>query len=116
MTQLGAIVRLLMLFACLVPTTGTRKALAAPLGLPAPTLPAPIAPAEEEDTRQQSEEETACNEKLRSRTSHFVVARPFTEHPPFTLSSLSATRHVVPGPAPSPADPFRNGLGCPFRC
>ena len=116
MTRFGAIVRLLMLFACLVPAAGTRKAVAAPLGLPAPIAPAPVAPAEEEDTRQQSGEETACKEKLRYRVSHFLVARPFTEHPPITLASRPTRTHVVPCPAPSPADPFRNGLGCPFRC
>jgi hypothetical protein len=113
MTGVGAIVRLLMLAACLVPFTSTRQAavfaLTSPVS-PAPTSPAPVS--EEEETERLPE--VAAKEKTRrsgppAGRPSAVSARPPHAHP-------STTPNTFPTRSPSPIDPFRNGLGCPFRC
>jgi hypothetical protein len=114
MTGAGAIVRLLMLGTCLVPFTSTRQAalfVSAPPVSSAPTTPAPP-PSEEEET-ERGQEVTA---KEKARRSAALASRPpaASARPlhanPVALPSKSPTR------SPSPIDPFRNGLGCPFRC
>jgi hypothetical protein len=116
MTRVGVFVRLLMLVACLVPFTSPRQAAAAlaptPPATPVPATPTPTPLQEEEDTER--EEEAAGKDKARTSpppthrpsvaSAQALYAHPFT--PPGTSSTS----------CPSPVDPFRNGLGCPFRC
>ena len=105
-----------MLVACLVPFTSARQAaafaIASPVAPAVPVTPTP-APVQEEEENER-EEEAASKEKARTAplpasrastvSSQLLYAHPFTPH------GTSATR------SPSPVDPFRNGLGCPFRC
>ena len=112
MIRVGAIVRLLMLAACLVPFTSTRQASAAFALTPATPL-APTAPIQEEEDTQRQEE---ANGKEKARTPS-----PPPNHPSAaSAQSLYARPLTAPGtspaPSPAPVDPFRNGLGCPFRC
>jgi hypothetical protein len=112
MTPVAVIVRLLMLVACAVPCTSTRMAVAATPPPGAPSQSAPIVPTEEEDTER--EEQNAGKEKLRTHASPSQFRRASQSAPVNPLSG-SAIRTVIPS-SPSPADPFRNGLGTPFRC
>lgn len=116
MVRFGAIVRFLMLVVCLVPFTSTRQveiALAPYVPL-APVLPVSEAPSpvnEEDDER-----ETDGKERLAAQAKHRPPVReqigslpgPHTAHP----SHPSPVRTTPP----VAADPFRNGLGSPYRC
>ena len=112
MTQLGAIVRLIMLAACLVPFTNIRQV--GSLLAFKPSLPAQTAPLPQEDDSEREEEVS----KLRVSN-----VRPEKQLPddrllymlPSVLNLGSPTGRVTPS-APSPLDPFRNGLGSPYRC
>ena len=113
MTRVGVIVRLLMLLACAVPFTSARQAWAAINPKAAtPASPAPFVPIQEEE---DTEREEAAGGKEKARTS------PPPHHPRAvrfqTLHSGHAPRLLTVIPtSPAPIDPFRNGLGCPFRC
>jgi hypothetical protein len=109
MARFGAIVRLFMLAACLVPFTSSRHA-AAFLPISPDLSPAPIPVQEEEET--QRDKDTPGTEGRRSA-------------PPPCHASAVSVRQVYPPPfptgpvaprSPAPVDPFRNGLGCPIRC
>jgi hypothetical protein len=113
MIRVGAIVRLLMLAACVVPFTSARQAAAfAPNSpaVPAPTSPAPVQ--EEEDTQRQEE----ANGKEKARTPSPPPNRPSAASAQTLYSRPLTAPGTSPAPSPSPIDPFRNGLGCPFRC
>ena len=113
MSRLGAIVRYLMLAACLVPFTNTRQA----AGALAPLVPlTPVAPAadfpagEEDDERETDAKEHAAPAK------HRPPARELTDLlPPACAAHLHHPSRVRTTP-PVAADPFRNGLGTPYRC
>jgi hypothetical protein len=118
MTGVGAIVRLLMLAACLVPFTSTRQAVAfalispvapAPNSTPNSPLPAPVS--EEEETERSPE--VAAKEK--TRKSAPAASRPSAVSS-WRLHAHPSTPRTSPTRSPSPIDPFSNGLGCPFRC
>jgi hypothetical protein len=111
MTRVGAIVRLLMLLACAVPFTSARQAWAAIN--PKAAAPAPFVPIQEEEDTER--EETAGG-KEKARTSPPPSQRPRVARFQ-TLHSGHAPRLLTVIPtSPAPIDPFRNGLGCPFRC
>lgn len=113
MPTLGAILRFLMLAACLVPFTSAQQALGAlaPV-LPATPAPAPDAPAhEEEDEREEPDgtERNTAPSRFRAHAREHVGTLPAIRHTP-------RTHLTAPRPAPVAADPFRNGLGAPYRC
>ena len=110
MGRVGAIVRFLLLGACLVPFSSTRQVVAFVPAPPTPAAPAPL-PEEEETERGK---EPAGKEKARRSAQPSgpkPAVFPARLHPhPTTAPTTPATR------SPHPIDPFRNGLGCPFRC
>ena len=114
MLRFGAIVRLLMLTACLVPFTSARQAATAlapfvPLA-PATTAEAP-APVEEDDER-----ETAGKERLSASAKHRPPVRELIDHLPHAHSPLLSSSLRERAAPPVAADPFCNGLGSPYRC
>jgi hypothetical protein len=113
--RLAVLIRLLMLITCVVPFTSTRQAMAA-VALNTPDTALPLPPSvpiqEEEDTER--EEEVTGKEKARSSPLPSHRTRAARGH---NLYAHPTTRfHRVITSSPSPLDPFRNGLGCPFRC
>ena len=112
MTRVGAIVRLLMLLACAVPFTSARQAWAATNPRAANTAPTPFIPIQEEE---DTEREESAGGKEKARTSppsrHPRAVRSQPLHPGRAPKLLAVVTSC-----PAPADPFRNGLGCPFRC
>jgi hypothetical protein len=114
MARPGAILRLLAVLLCLLPFGTVRQAggkfapARAPFALPGE---AP-APAEEEDERETAVAKERLTSPARSR---LPACRPTG-----TLLPLpAAPRLPAPGERPSSpfdADPFRNGLGSPYRC
>jgi hypothetical protein len=112
MVRIGLVVRVLMLATCLVPFTSPRQASAVvPTSVPAPALPTPIGGQEEEVERG---EEAAAKEA--ARTTHPVPHRLSAPVRPSASSSAHHRRTPSPVPTPVPLDPFRNGLGSPYRC
>ena len=113
MARIGAIVRLLMLAAGLVPFTSTRQAVAflstQPTSSAAPTAPASV-PEEEETERGK---EPAGKEKARKFAP---PSRPASPPRRPVYSRPSACHAALAIASPALIDPFRNGLGCPFRC
>lgn len=114
MVRVGAIVRLLMLVACLVPFTSPRQASAA-FAPSSAALPAPVEserPQEETDT-QRLEEEVAVKAGVRA-------VQPRTDSPPgsltFAFPNLAPFSRLSAVSTPVRVDPFRNGLGSPYRC
>jgi hypothetical protein len=121
MSRVGAAIRLLMLAACLVPFTSPRAAAAA-LALappPAAPLPAPAdGPAESEQAPEDDteREEQAGGSKHAARAAHPAAGRPSAPSAGHAFPTRSPT---ISAPAEFPrvaADPFRNGLGSPYRC
>lgn len=112
MTQLGAIVRLIMLAACLVPFTNIRQ-VGAVLAFK-PALPVQTAPQPQEDDSEREEEVS----KLRVSNLRLEKQLPDDQLlytlPP--ILSLGPPAGWATCSAPSPLDPFRNGLGSPYRC
>lgn len=116
MTRIGAILRLLAILLCLVPFTSARQARMAF----APPLPLiPVAPENETpapDSEEDDEREAAdARERLLTRSHH----RPTAGHP-IDVLPLPRASHAPAAPerpaSPRAADPFRNGLGSPYRC
>jgi hypothetical protein len=116
MVRFGAIVRFLMLAVCLVPFTSVRQAEAAlaPFVPGAPSGPVNEAPApvnEEDDER-----ETDGKERLAAQAKHRPAVREQIGSLPRATSAHPSRRSPVRTTPPVPADPFRNGLGSPYRC
>jgi hypothetical protein len=113
MARLGLIVRLLMLAACLVPFTSTRQA-GALLAL-APSVPVQDSPAPQEDDSEREEESSGKEKQKASRMRLEHRAGSGQHHdrvPPTAAPSLpKKPTHIL-----HPLDPFRNGLGSPYRC
>ncbi len=114
MPSLGAIFRTFMLIACLVPFTSAQQA----AGALAPILPvvpvgnAPVAPVNEED----DEREVDGKERVSSPSRHYSPVREPVER--FAPAHASNRSHLTRARAVPPVseDPFRNGLGTPYRC
>jgi hypothetical protein len=116
MVQVGAIVRFLMLAVCLVPFTSARQAAVAlapyvPLAPGGPVNEAP-APVNEED----DERETDGKERLTAQAKHRPAAREQIGNLPRTRSPHPSRLSAVRTTPPVAVDPFRNGLGSPYRC
>ena len=116
MAHAGAIIRVLMLLLCVVPFASARQAGSAFAPI-LPRLPlAPVsgapAPVEEEDERETSErqERLHANSRQRAFSRTWVGNQLIKRHP------LSAPQVSARPAAPFDADPFRNGLGSPYRC
>lgn len=116
MLSVGAIVRFLMLAVCLVPFTSARQTLAilAPQVSPTPGGPtneAPIPGGEEDDEREtDAKERVVAQAKHRSAAREQIGCLPRAHAAHFVhLSDVRTTPPVA-------ADPFRNGLGSPYRC
>jgi hypothetical protein len=114
MTRVGAIVRLLMLLACAVPFTSARQAWAAINPKAAgPASPAPFVPVQEEE---DTEREEAAGGKEKARTPPPPSHRPRAARSQPLYCGQAPLLLAVATSSPAPIDPFRNGLGCPFRC
>ena len=113
MNRVGAIVCSLILAACLVPFTNTRQA----AGALAPFVPlAPAAPASEEPRGEDDARETDAKERLTAQAKHRPPVRELIGTlPPAHAAHLPFTSRVRATP-PVAVDPFRNGLGTPYRC
>ena len=114
MNRVGAIVCFLMLAACLVPFTNTRQAAGAlaPFVPLAPATPASEAAGGEEDDAREAD----AKERLGAQAKHRPLVRELIDTlPPAHAAHLPFTSRVRATP-PVAADPFRNGLGTPYRC
>ena len=113
--RLTYLLRLLVVVGCVFPFAGPR-AFATASGLaPLPAPAAPLAPVneEEENEREESGEERAADPRHDRRPEQFRSAR-------VRLARTISRDHDKPT-TPSrtlhaPEDPFRNGLGSPYRC
>lgn len=112
----GATFRLFVLALCLVPFTSAQRA----AGVLAPLLHIPLLSAgtadvpvgEEEDEREGA----AGKERWAAPTRHRAPLRELvTALPPAHAPHQTHLLRPVPTP-PVAADPFRNGLGTPYRC
>lgn len=117
MLRVGAIVRLLMLLAALAPFTSERQAQAAlapyvPLAPLAPVNEAPAPVNEEDDERETAggKERLSAHSRHRPPARH-LVAQLSASHP-----RPDSRRSSVRSTPAFPVDPFRNGLGTPYRC
>ncbi len=115
MLRVGAIVRVLMLAACLVPFTNTRQAETVlapvvPISPGGPVNEAPV-PVNEDDER-----ETDGKERLTAQTKHRHAVREPSGQGPQVHAAHSSRPYSVRTTPPVAVDPFRNGLGTPYRC
>jgi hypothetical protein len=101
-----------MLAACLVPFTSARQAVAAFALTPATPLAPSVPIQEEEDAERQQE----VNGKDKVRTPPPPPNRPSAAAAQTLYARPITAPGTSPAPCPCPIDPFRNGLGCPFRC
>ena len=104
-----------MLCACLVPFTSTQRAACAlaphvPLTPGGPVNEAP-APVNEDDER-----ETDGKERLTAHAKHRPAIRTQVGSLPSAHASHPSRLSSVRTTPPIAADPFRNGLGSPYRC
>jgi hypothetical protein len=116
MVRISFFARCLMAFLCMVPFTSARQtglALAPciPLGPVAPANQAP-APVEEDDERTSAEakERLAAVARQRAPFRHQIGTMPSAHRCGALVNSPTHLRSA------SADDPFRNGLGCPYRC
>lgn len=113
MTRLGVILRLVMLALCLVPFTSPRQASAAFAPTPAGPV-APEAPGQEEDGGREEEVDAGKGRVAESRAARrTLLVRSVTRLLP---AQLPGHFSVCIARSPAPLDPFRNGLGSPYRC
>ena len=110
MVSVGAIVRFLMLLVCLVPFTSARQAVSAfTPGGPVHEAPAPI-------SQEDDERETDSKERLTAQAKHRSHVREHVGNLPRSHASHPSRLSSVRTTPPVAADPFRNGLGTPYRC
>jgi hypothetical protein len=112
----GLLLRLAMIALCLWPFSGPRQ-VAGTFGFSLP----PIALAQVPNAPSNEEEESEAAEDGKNAKNRVASASEFRpEVPPvgFWLPFVSAPApiRVTSSACPSPADPFRNGLGSPYRC
>jgi hypothetical protein len=108
---LGLVLRLVMVAVCVLPFASPRQ-VANAFGFPPPVF------AQSPTTPVGEEEENERTEDAKGRVGHQVQYRPA---PPKLLDRLpqlppTASRAASVRECPSPLDPFRNGLGSPYRC
>jgi hypothetical protein len=109
--------RFLLLVVCLVPFTSTRQAAVAcaPVFPLAPAAPGESAPVNEEEDERESETEADGKERLADPVRHRVPSRESAGRLPLVHAGHTSAL-VLCARAPSPSDPFRNGLGTHYRC
>jgi hypothetical protein len=106
--MLGLALRLLLAAACVLPFTGVSAAAA--FLAPTPGSTAPVVPVGEEDEREKDEAAKGAAAQERQARATRPGYRPLRPVPRPVSGPTS-------GPSrPTAADPFRNGLGTPFRC
>ena len=116
MVRFGAIVRFLMLAVCLVPFTSARQAAAAlapyvPAAPGGPLNEAPVPVSEEDDER-----ETGSKERLAAQAKHRPATRERVGSSTGAHTAHPSRLSPVCTKPPVAVDPFRNGLGSPYRC
>jgi hypothetical protein len=110
MARIGATLRILALLLCLVPLASARPA----GGASAPQLPAvPAAPENEAPAPPNKEDDE--RETADAKERPLAHSRQQIDMLPLPLASRTSP---APGRPSSlrDADPFRNGLGSPYRC
>jgi hypothetical protein len=113
MVRISELVRFLMLLTCLVPFASARQVgMTIAPGMPlAPINQAPVPVSEEEDERQTSEIKERIAAQARQRVpDRWRVGTMPTAH---TARAAASPTYAY---SPFDPDPFRNGLGTPFRC
>jgi hypothetical protein len=99
-----------MLLVCLVPFTSARQAISAfAHGGPVQEAPAPV-------SQEDDERETDSKERLNAQAKHRSHAREYVGSLPRAHASRPTCRSSARTKPPVAADPFRNGLGSPYRC
>jgi len=112
MSRIGILIRLFMLVACAVPIGNLRQA--GSLLAFAPVASSPVLPPSQEDDNERSEESG------KNRSAQPRLDPP--KNPPAPaqrLVHLNASRplqSIAPPAGALSVDPFRNGLGTPYRC
>ena len=117
MLRFGVFVRFLMLLLCAVPFTSAQQA-GAVLAPTIPFTPAPPGPAPAPGTTSEEDDEREADskERLSDPSKHRLPARERSAHHVATRTThLPHLPHARTTP-PVAADPFRNGLGSPYRC
>lgn len=116
MLRFGAIIRTLMLVVCLAPFASVQQA----AGALAPYFPRTLAPAGESPAAPTSEEDDERENDGKERHSTAPRHRaPTRELLIWLPPAVAPHRTHVTRPRTSPpvaVDPFRNGLGTPYRC
>jgi hypothetical protein len=113
MLRATAIVRLLMILACVLPFPSARQVVTACApGVPLAPVSEREAPGGEDDERSTSddEERLSTQHSVRRHARHQVGCLP--------PAHVSHPSHRIPSwlSPPAPLDPFCNGLGTPYRC
>lgn len=116
MVRIEAIARILMILLCLVPFTSARQV----SGVIAPCAPlAPLAPVNEAPAPVSEEDDERESAKIKERIALHARQRP----PAWQHNRLPPLAHARHHCSAHPfltshfdADPFRNGLGTPYRC
>jgi hypothetical protein len=114
MTRLGATLRLLAILLCLVPFTSARQAVgkgAPPASAAGPGSESPAPAGEEDDEREAA----GAKERLVSQPRHRPPLGGRSGTLPLLRPARASPAHGRPA-SPFDADPFRNGLGSPYRC
>lgn len=115
MIRIVDIVRMVMILLCLVPFSNVRQ-MSGALAVYIPTMPAapmnesPAPVSEEDDERETAGVKERLVSQARHRSAFHMTLLPLYGH---SLPSLASTVHRS---TPFDADPFRNGLGTPYRC
>lgn len=114
MRVVGAIVRLLMFVACLVPCTSQRQdvGLFAPYVLPTAVPITTETPAGGEDDERAGSEK----ERLAASSRHRFASGKSGDFLPLDFATHPARFACIRATPPVAADPFRNGLGTHYRC
>lgn len=107
----GLVLRLVMVAACAFPFAGNRST-AALLSLPVAGNQLPSSP-----VRESEEEESERSEDAKVRPGQRTEApHTATIAPSVRLTFAPCRLNCAYSDFSNPADPFRNGLGTPYRC
>jgi hypothetical protein len=105
------LLRLLVVVGCVLPFASPRVAAGSAAPLP---IPVPSAPTNEDDENQR--EETAEEQTADPRLVRLPNPLPPAADRLARLSVHSPLRPTAARAGPTSEDPFRNGLGTPYRC
>lgn len=114
MTSPVSKIRCLMLAAVLVPFTNTQQLeLALLTGTPTPTQNSSLPVQKEDETEREGKGGKENTRLSTARTNPNSETLRISVH--FPPIASAPPRSSIPS-APAPHDPFRNGLGSPYRC